>query len=78
MKLTPKHLDSWRIIPRLLIGMYCVAFWDATQWFMGLENPTNAQAGFVSTIVGAGAAWFGLYVSNSKNLNKEKTDEKTY
>ena len=47
------------------------AFYDATQWFMGLEDPTNAQAGFVSTIVGAGAAWFGLYVSNSKKLNKE-------
>jgi len=48
------------------------AFYEATHWFMLLEAPTNAQAGFVSTIVGAGAAWFGLYVSNSKNLNKEK------
>jgi len=71
MKLTPQHLDSWRIIPRLLILSYMFAFYDATQWFMGLEDPTNAQAGFVSTIVGAGAAWFGLYVSNSKKLNKE-------
>ena len=29
---------------------------------MGLEDPTNAQAMFISTIVGAGAAFFGLYV----------------
>jgi hypothetical protein len=70
MRITPAHLDSWRIIPRLLIGMYCIAFWDATQWFMGLEDPTNAQAGFVSTIVGAGAAWFGLYVSSKSNKEK--------
>tara|TARA_R110002074_G_scaffold35742_6_gene97480 strand:+ start:4622 stop:4765 length:144 start_codon:yes stop_codon:yes gene_type:complete len=46
-----------------------IAFFNATQWFMGLPDPTNAQAGFVSTIVGAGAAWFGLYVSGG---NKEK------
>ena len=78
MKLTPNHLDQWRIIPRLLILSYMLAFYNATQWFMSLPDPTNAQAGFVSTIVGAGAAWFGLYVSNSKKLDKENKDEKTY
>jgi hypothetical protein len=31
---------------------------------MGLPDPNNAQAGFVSVIVGAGAAWFGLYVNS--------------
>jgi len=29
---------------------------------MALSDPTNAQAAFISTIVGAGAAFFGLYV----------------
>ena len=29
---------------------------------MALTDPTNAQAAFISTIVGAGAAFFGLYV----------------
>ena len=66
MKLTPTQLNEWRIIPRLLILGYLVAFYDATQWFMALNDPSNAQAGFVSTIVGAGAAWFGLYVSGGK------------
>jgi hypothetical protein len=70
MKLTPNNLDAWRIIPRLLILFYMVVFYNSTQWFMGLEDPSNAQAGFISTIVGAGAAWFGLYVGSSKN-NKE-------
>jgi hypothetical protein len=49
-----------------------VAFYNATQWFMLLEDPSNAQAGFISTIVGAGAAWFGLYVGSSSKNNKEK------
>jgi hypothetical protein len=47
------------------------AFYESTQWFMGLDSPTNAQAGFISTIVGAGAAFFGLYV-NSGNNNASK------
>ena len=33
------------------------------------------QAGFVSVIVGAGAAWFGLYVnSGTVNNNDKDTD----
>ena len=31
---------------------------------MELPEPSMAQAGFVSTVVGAGAAWFGLYVGS--------------
>lgn len=30
---------------------------------MALSDPTNAQAGFVSVIVGAGAGFFGIYVN---------------
>jgi hypothetical protein len=66
-KLTPELLNAWRIVPRLLILAYIVAFYDATQWFMALPDPTNAQSGFVSVIVGAGAGFFGIYVNgNSK------------
>ena len=32
---------------------------------MALEDPNNAQAGLISVIVGAGAAWFGLYVNST-------------
>jgi len=39
-----------------------------------LSDPNNAQAGFVSAIVGAGAAWFGLYV-NAKETPHEHHDE---
>ena len=62
----PEMLDNWRVIPWLLIFMYAVVFYQTMNWFMLLENPNNAQAGFVSVVVGAGAAWFGLYVNGKK------------
>lgn len=33
---------------------------------MNLIDPNNAQAGFVSVVVGAGAAWFGIYVNGTR------------
>ena len=56
-------MDTLRLIPRLMMVAYIYAFWIRQHtWFMALPDPTNAQAAFISTIVGAGAAWFGLYV----------------
>ena len=55
-------MDKFRLIPRLIMIAYIYAFYSATTWFMALSDPTNAQAAFISTIVGAGAAFFGLYV----------------
>lgn len=60
----PEMLDNWRVVPRLLITLYGLAFYQTVAWFMQLPDPNNAQAGFVSVIVGAGAAWFGLYVNS--------------
>ena len=58
-------MDKFRLIPRLIMVAYIYAFYQSTTWFMALEAPTNAQAAFISTIVGAGAAFFGLYVGKS-------------
>ena len=55
-------MDKFRIIPRLVMLAYIFAFYKSVTWFMELPDPTNAQAMFISTIVGAGAAFFGLYV----------------
>ena len=55
-------LDKFRVIPRLIMLAYIYAFYTSVSWFMQLPDPTNAQAMFISTIVGAGAAFFGLYV----------------
>ena len=65
----PELLGNWRFIPRLLMAMYCYAFYTVTTWFMAMPEHTNAQAGFVSVVVGAGAGFFGLYVGSGK-VNK--------
>ena len=65
--ITPEGLSAWRIIPRLLILSYMIVFYQTCNWFMSLSDPNNAQAGFVSVVVGAGAAWFGLYVNGGKS-----------
>ena len=64
--ITPEGLSAWRIIPRLLILSYMVVFYQTCNWFMNLPDPNDAQAGFVSVVVGAGAAWFGLYVNGNR------------
>ena len=57
-------IDKWRIWPRALITLYGIMFWRTTEWFMAIPVPTAPQSAFVSVIVGAGAAWFGLYVGS--------------
>ena len=56
-----KAVDSWRIFPRIFISTYIFLLYKVTIWFMNLEAPTFEQSGLVSIVVGAGAAWFGLY-----------------
>ena len=61
-----KAVDSWRIFPRIFISTYIFLLYKVTIWFMNLETPTFEQSGLVSIVVGAGAAWFGLYAGTSK------------
>ena len=61
-----KAVDSWRIFPRIFISTYIFLLYKVTIWFMNLEAPTFEQSGLVSIVVGAGAAWFGLYAGTSK------------
>jgi hypothetical protein len=71
----PQFLSNWRTVPRIMMGLYGLVFYNTMQWFMSLPEPNNAQAGFVSVVVGAGAAWFGLYV-NGKSTVVKKTKSK--
>ena len=64
--MTPERLSAWRIVPSLLILSYMIVFYQTCNWFMNLTDPNNAQAGFVSVVVGAGAAWFGIYVNGTR------------
>jgi len=62
----PEFMSNWRMIPRALMALYCIVFYRVIDWFMMMPDPTNAQAGFVSVVVGAGAGFFGLYTNSSK------------
>jgi len=66
-----KAVDAWRIFPRAFLSVYIFLLYYSTIWFMGLENPSLEQSGLISIIVGAGAAWFGLYAGTSKNKNRD-------
>ena len=59
-------VDSWRIFPREFLSVYIFLLYYSTMWFMGLPDPNSQQAGLISIIVGAGAAWFGLYTGSKK------------
>ena len=59
-------VDQWRIFPRLFLSVYIYLLYKVTIWFMNLPQPSFEQSGLVSIVVGAGAAWFGLYAGTSK------------
>lgn len=65
-------LDRFRTVPRLIMLAYIYSFYQSTMWFMTLPDPSNAQAAFISTIVGAGAAFFGLYVGKPSSISTIK------
>jgi hypothetical protein len=58
-------VDSWRIWPRVFLTVYIILVYKVTTWFMSLPVPNLEQSGLVSIVVGAGAAWFGLYLGSS-------------
>jgi hypothetical protein len=69
-------LNRLRIIPRALMAFYIWLVYSTSQWFFALPDPSAAQAGFASAVVGAGAAWFGLYVnSGTKAQNDTREGE---
>ena len=60
-----RAVDSWRIFPRVFLSVYIFLLYYSTMWFMDLQDPSLEQSGLISIIVGAGAAWFGLYAGTS-------------
>ena len=65
-------VDSWRIFPRAFLSVYIVLLYKTVLWYMDLPDPSMEQSGLISVVVGAGAAWFGLYAGT----NKGKSDDK--
>ena len=69
-------VDSWRIFPRAFLSVYMYLLYYTTFWFMDLETPSFEQSGLISIVVGAGAAWFGLYAGTSGASKSFKGDDK--
>ena len=61
-----RAIDAWRIFPREFITTYIFLLYKVVIWYMALGSPSMEQSGLVSIVVGAGAAWFGLYTGTSK------------
>lgn len=65
-KIVAEFINDLRILPRVIVVGYMWIFYETSMWFMSLDAPTATQAAFVSTIVGAGAGFFGLYIRGGK------------
>ena len=65
-------IDAYRIFPRAFLTVYIYLLYFCTMWFMELEAPTFEQSGLISIVVGAGAAWFGLYAGTAKDKINSK------
>ena len=70
-----RTVDAWRIFPRIFVGVYIYLVYEVVLWFMTLEEPILEQAGFVSIIVGAMGAVFGIYAGTSGQSKKFKGEE---
>jgi hypothetical protein len=64
--MNPDQLNSWRIIPRLLMLAMLVMTYRVVEWFMALPVPTLEQAGLVSVMTGALTGSFGLFLGSGK------------
>ncbi|OUU63131.1 MAG: hypothetical protein CBC24_09455 [Candidatus Pelagibacter sp. TMED64] len=58
-------IDSFKIIPRLLILLYMYLTYSCVFWYMGLEAPSLEQSGMVSVITSAQAVALGLFLGKS-------------
>jgi len=65
-----RAFDAWRPFPRLFITVYIYLVYEVVRWAMFQDVLTLEQSGLVSVVVGAGAAWFGLYVGSGKGPNE--------
>ena len=64
--MTPDQLNSWRVIPRLLMLAMLVMTYRVVEWFMALPEPTLEQAALVSVMTGALTGAFGLFLGSGK------------
>ena len=71
-----KAVDAWRIWPRAFLSVYIFLIYFVVMWFISLPAPTMEQSGLISILVGAGAAWFGLYVNSAAKEHDSVNNKK--
>lgn len=59
-------VDAWRIAPRSFVMFYLYELNVMTTWFMGLADPTAAQAAFVTATWGCLIGVLGLYFQSGR------------
>ena len=59
-------IDSFRVVPRIILLCYGYMVYDITMWFKILENPSSSQSMFISVVYGAAAGIFGLYSKSGR------------
>jgi len=62
--MSAKDILEWKILPRLMMAIMTLMSWRCAEWFMKLEDPTAAQSGFVSVVMGAMTGAFGIWMGN--------------
>ena len=60
----------------VFLTVYIILLYTTVMWFMDLEAPNFEQSGLISVVVGAGAAWFGLYAGTSGASKSFKGEDK--
>ena len=66
---TPEQFNAWRVVPRILVGLFSVLVYQVSLWFMGIPAPTMTQAAFVSTVAGVIPLVLNFYVNSGKGLD---------
>ncbi len=59
-------IDAWRVAPRAVLVFYGFMIYEASMWFMGIETPSTAQMGFISTLWGSAALLFNFYAKSGR------------
>ena len=75
-------IDALRVIPRILLAAWLIFYMsyavDLTERFFLIEDPTNGQAAFVTTVIsalGTMSIWLGnIYITSRRKWDDARFD----
>lgn len=65
-----RNLIEYNLVARLTMICSIVMSWRCAEWFMHLEDPSTAQTGFVSVIMGVMTGIFGIWMGQESKGRK--------